>query len=138
MGRELSIILGVLVIGIIASAVFLFASGIIQEGIGKVDEVEIEKFALVGRPYVDSMGILIIDLQNVGNYLDSIKKENFVWWIGDQYMGSVYSVTFPHDESMEVEKGDIVQIGLKIRENSSGTKIKLRFRGGPQIVITVP
>ncbi|MBU7047501.1 MAG: hypothetical protein HXS54_13790 [Theionarchaea archaeon] len=138
MGRELSIVLGISVIGIIAFTVLLFALGIIQKGIGKADEVEIEKFVLVGRPYVDSMGILIIDLQNVGSYLDSIEKEDFVWWIGDQYMGPVYSVTFPHEDSTGDENGDIVQIGLKIGENSSGTKIKLRFRGGPQIVITVP
>lgn len=138
MGRKLSIILATMVTFMIVSVVILFVLEFTQNRINKADETEIKNFVLINKSYTDSTGILIIDLQNVGDPLHSISKEDFTWYMDDQGMRPVYSITFPNGESTKVEKGDIIQVSLEIGKNSSGAEITLTIRGGPHIVITVP
>ena len=53
-------------------------------------------------------------------------------------MKPINSITFPNSECASIESGDIIQLELIIGKDLSGKRIKLVFRGGFEIVITVP
>ena len=72
MGRKLSILLAVLVICTIVTVVVLFGGGFVNEVIDQADNSEVNILTLVNKSYENSAGILTIDLQNVGDSLDSV------------------------------------------------------------------
>lgn len=138
MGKKLSIILAILVTITIIASVVLYTGSLIQNEIEKADATKIYEFILLNKSYSDSTGILTLDLQNVGCPLESIAKEDFFWYMENHNKNPIYSIDFVDGKNFRVENGDIVQIKLRVGRVSSGTKIKLTYRGGFQIVVTIP
>ena len=128
----------IVIIGITcAIMVLLFALVVVQLQTEKVGKTKINSLVLIDKQYSESTGILTINLQNLGDSLDSMTKEDIEWYLNGQNMGTAYSISFTHEGSAKVESGEIIQIGLKTGKISPNSRIKLTFRGGFQIVLSM-
>lgn len=128
MSRD-SIVLKILTATIGAAIIFMIVHEVVQDHsltseVGKLGVL----LVVVEKKYSTSNGTLLVSLQNLGEPLDLVTREDFKWFLNEYAMGPVNRICFPNGRIAKWERGEIIQVELKTGKDFSRGRIILIFR----------